>query len=66
MHQSLPSVHILKVRAGWVAQMNRLIGFILFWLGVGMIIKCILPTRLSVILVAVIFVVAGYNLFCRC
>ncbi|MCI8402233.1 MAG: hypothetical protein HFI38_09170 [Lachnospiraceae bacterium] len=46
--------------------MNRLIGFILFWVGVGMIIKCILPTRLSVILLAVLLVIAGYNLFCRC
>ncbi len=46
--------------------MSRLVGFILFWLGVGMIIKCILPTRLSVIVVAVAFVIAGYNLFCRC
>ena len=45
--------------------MSRLIGFILFWVGVGMIIKCILPTRLSVILLAVAFVIVGYNLFCR-
>lgn len=46
--------------------MNRLIGFILFWMGVGMLIKCILPTRLSVIIVAVGCIVVGYNLFCKC
>ncbi|MCI8566106.1 MAG: hypothetical protein HFI39_07295 [Lachnospiraceae bacterium] len=46
--------------------MSRLIGFILFWTGVGMIIKCILPTRLSIVLVAVLCIIVGYNLFCRC
>ncbi|MBP3701680.1 MAG: hypothetical protein J6I64_07305 [Lachnospiraceae bacterium] len=46
--------------------MKRLVGFILFWTGVGMIVKCLLPTRLSVLLTAVVFVVLGYQLFCRC
>jgi len=46
--------------------MRRLLGFILFWMGVGMIVKCLLPTRLSVLVAAVVFVVLGYNLFCRC
>ena len=58
--------HIL-IQSHWGrCSMNRLIGFILFWTGVGMIVKCILPTRLSVVLVAVVFVILGYNLFCRC
>ena len=44
--------------------MKRLIGFILFWIAVGMAIMIMLPSVLLGILIIFILLLLGYNLFC--
>lgn len=44
--------------------MTRVIGFILFWVGVGMLIQLIVPTNLWTVLIAAGLMLLGYNLFC--
>ncbi|BFL47169.1 hypothetical protein K420107F6_24580 [Lactonifactor longoviformis] len=45
--------------------MCRLIGFLLFWVGVGMLIALIFPKCFFIVLVAAGCLLGGYNLFCR-
>ncbi|MCI5480050.1 MAG: hypothetical protein MR416_02520 [Lachnospiraceae bacterium] len=44
--------------------MKRVIGFILFWIAVGMLLMLLLPNILIRLIVMVIFLVLGYQLFC--
>lgn len=44
--------------------MKRLIGFILFWIAIGMFIMLFLHSNLVAILVISILLLVGYNLFC--
>lgn len=44
--------------------MKRLIGFIFFWIAVGMAIMIFLPNEALGILVIFVLLLLGYNLFC--
>ena len=44
--------------------MKRLIGFILFWIAVGMAIMIFLPNEVLGILIIFVLLLLGYNLFC--
>ncbi len=45
--------------------MCKIIGFILFWIGVGIIISLCLSNPLFRLLVAGLLLVIGYNMFCK-
>ncbi|MGI6094275.1 MAG: hypothetical protein ACOYBL_02470 [Lachnospiraceae bacterium] len=44
--------------------MNRVLGFMLFFIGVGMLIALIFPKCFFMLIVAGVFLLVGYNLFC--
>lgn len=44
--------------------MNRILGFLMFWLGIGMLIGMFIPNHFVVILIAAFLLLVGYNLFC--
>lgn len=44
--------------------MGRVIGFALFFIGIGMVIALIAPKGIVMVLIAAICLLAGYNLFC--
>lgn len=44
--------------------MKRLIGFIFFWIAVGMAIMFFLPNEVVGILIIFVLLLLGYNLFC--
>lgn len=45
--------------------MNRVLGFLLFWTGIGMMLMIIIPTNFWTVLAAGChFMLIGYNLFC--
>lgn len=44
--------------------MKRVIGFALFFTGVGMVVALIAPKCLVMVLVAALCLLVGYNLFC--
>jgi len=44
--------------------MSRIIGFLLFWVGVGMLIALIFPKCFFMVVAAAICLLVGYNLFC--
>ncbi|MBS5668625.1 MAG: hypothetical protein ACLU78_05365 [Clostridium sp.] len=46
--------------------MKRLIGFILFWIGIGMCIMLFMRHSLLAILIIIACLVLGYNLFTSC
>lgn len=46
--------------------MKKVIGLILFCVGVGMALMLFLPHRLSVLFFIIGLIVVGYNLFCSC
>ncbi|MEG0806477.1 MAG: hypothetical protein RR364_09160 [Lachnospiraceae bacterium] len=46
--------------------MRKAIGFILFWIAVGMLIMFFLPHNFFTILLMIGCFVIGYNLFCCC
>lgn len=46
--------------------MRRLIGLILFWVGVGMALVLIFPKSFLLVCIAAGLIIAGYNLFCSC
>ena len=50
--------------AGTEKRVKRVIGFILFWIAVGMLLMLLLPNILIRLIVMVIFLVLGYQLFC--
>ena len=43
--------------------MNRVLGFLLFWTGIGMMLMIIIPTNFWTVLAAAAFMLIGYNLF---
>lgn len=44
--------------------MGRVIGFALFFIGVGMVMALIAPKCFVMVLIAAICLLTGYNLFC--
>lgn len=44
--------------------MNRVIGFLLFWVGIGILICLFIHSKLLAILLAALLLLIGYNLFC--
>lgn len=56
---------IEKTFFGWYG-MKRLIGFILFWIGIGMCIMLFMRHSLLAILIIIACLVLGYNLFTSC
>lgn len=46
--------------------MKRLIGFILFWIGIGMCIMLFMRHSLLAVLIIIACLVLGYNLFTGC
>lgn len=45
--------------------MCKLIGFILFWIAVGLIISLCMRNPLWKLFVAVVLLMIGYNMFCK-
>ncbi|MBR6538186.1 MAG: hypothetical protein IKT67_13395 [Lachnospiraceae bacterium] len=45
--------------------MRKVVGFILFWIAVGMLLTFFLRSALLTVLLIVLFLVLGYHLFCR-
>ncbi|HIV26015.1 MAG TPA: hypothetical protein IAB71_09625 [Candidatus Scatomonas pullistercoris] len=46
--------------------MKRLIGFLMFWTGVGIFLGLLIPNTFLAVLTAGLLLLAGYNLFCAC
>lgn len=44
---------------------KQLVGFILFWIAVGMLFMLFMPNNFVGILLAAAFLLIGYHLFCR-
>lgn len=44
--------------------MKKLLGFILFWVSVGMLLMFMMDNRLLGALIGAVFLLVGYNLFC--
>ena len=45
---------------------KQLAGFILFWIGIGMIVMLFMPNNFVGILIASGFMLLGYTLYCKC
>ncbi|MDD6571497.1 MAG: hypothetical protein PUF12_03805 [Thermoflexaceae bacterium] len=45
--------------------MKCLIGFILFWVAIGMFISLFIDSVFCVVVLILVMLVAGFNLFCR-
>ena len=47
--------------------MSRMIGFIIFWIAVGMIIAMLLIDNVFLcVCVIIMLIIVGFNLFCHC
>ncbi len=46
--------------------MKKVLGLILFFIGIGLLLSILIPGRLGDILVSIVFLLVGYNLFCAC
>ncbi len=46
--------------------MKRMIGFILFWIAVGMTIMLFITNGILAVCIIILFLVLGYNLFTSC
>ncbi len=44
--------------------MNRVLGFLMFWIGIGMVIGLLIRSELLVLILAALLLLVGYNLFC--
>lgn len=44
--------------------MKRIVGYTLFWMGIGMLLAVIIPYKLFSVLICAIILLIGYNLFC--
>lgn len=44
--------------------MKKVCGFALFWMALGMFIMMLLPSLVWGVILTIIFLVAGYKLFC--
>ncbi len=45
--------------------MCRLLGFILFFIGIGMVIGILISETVAVLIAAAVCLLCGYHLFCR-
>jgi len=43
---------------------RRVLGLILFWIAIGMLLMLIIGNNVIGIILIVVFLIAGYNLFC--
>ena len=46
--------------------MSRLVGFLLFWVGIGILLVILIPNGFLAVILAIILLLIGYNLFCSC
>lgn len=46
--------------------MSRVCGLFLFGIGIGLFLALIFPKSLFMVIMAVLCMLAGYNLFCSC
>ncbi len=46
--------------------MRRLWGLIMFCIGVGMALKVLIPTTFWLLVIIIVLLIVGYNLFCHC
>lgn len=46
--------------------MGRLLGFLLFWVGIGILLGILIPNAFCAVILAVLLLLIGYNLFCSC
>ena len=44
--------------------MCRILGFLLFWIGIGILIGMLLPNPFLCVLAVAVLLLLGYNLFC--
>lgn len=44
--------------------MRRIIGYTLFWMGIGMLIAVIIPYVIISVIITAVLLLIGYNLFC--
>ncbi|MDD6305074.1 MAG: hypothetical protein PUA79_10740 [Lachnospiraceae bacterium] len=44
--------------------MKRLWGFIFFWIGIGMLVMLFLPSDVLGVIISILLLLIGYNLFC--
>ncbi len=49
--------------AEWRLYMKRMIGFILFWIAIGMTIMLFITNGILAVCIIILFLVLGYNLF---
>lgn len=45
--------------------MRQTIGFILFWISAGMLLMLLIENKIIGIIVIMILMIIGYNLYCR-
>lgn len=46
--------------------MKKVLGLILFFIGIGLLLSILIPGRLGDIIISIVLLVIGYNLFCAC
>lgn len=46
--------------------MKRVIGFSLFLIGIGILLSFAIPGKVCDIIVSLLLMIIGYNLFCSC
>lgn len=44
--------------------MRKVLGFVLFWIAVGMLLTFFIRSTLFIVLLIILFLVVGYHLFC--
>lgn len=44
--------------------MRRIVGYTIFWMGIGMLIAVIIPFKIISILITAVLLLVGYNTFC--
>ena len=60
----MPGVHSIVENSEFAA-MKCILGFIFFWIGVGMLLMLFLPTCFEVVMVIAALIGLGYYLFCK-
>lgn len=45
--------------------MGKLLGLMLFFIGIGMVIGMLVADSIVIVIVAAIFLMCGYHMFCR-
>lgn len=44
--------------------MKRICGLSMFWIGVGMAVRVLFPRSILLVIVAILFIIVGYQMFC--